>query len=99
MSPSSHLPYRYEEVHSIILSWEEDDLDLEQELEELNSAFMSLKFTSTRTYRIPSVGPQNALSSELHNFLDGKEDSLLVVYYGGHGGLDDHRHLRIAGTQ
>lgn len=95
---SSPPPYPYKEIHSLIVLWADDDLDLWWELDDLNKAFEKFRFTSRKIFYLPSENPYAALASEIQAFTDGKEDALLVFYYSGHGYLDDFQHLRWAAS-
>lgn len=84
---------RYKEVHVLLLSWEEDNLGVIKELTELRDVFENLYRFQTETWNIPTLESHNALAFRMMQFLNDfkADDNLLVVYYGGHGGMNDDR--------
>ncbi|KAG4431353.1 hypothetical protein IFR05_013167 [Cadophora sp. M221] len=96
--PSFSSPsYPYNGIRAVIISWDEDDLDIYGELLGLEVAFKSLNFTSTKMFLIPNQDSFGALLVELQaqKLKASAEGSLLVVYYGGHGQLSSNRRLRL----
>ena len=89
-----HDTYRYKEVHALLLSWMDDDLGVVHEVQELEKVFRDdYCFTSVRIWEIPSLKPYSKLEYELYGFKKSysTDENLLVVYYGGHGYLDNSR--------
>ena len=86
---------RYEEVHVLFLSWEQDSLGVSQEIAELRDVFRKAYHYDTEEWQIPSVRSHNSLVRRLTDFLAAYEDrkNLLIVYYAGHGRLNDDRQL------
>lgn len=85
--------YAYKEIHALILCWEEDDLGCEAEALRLKGVFDDrFHITSTRYVSIPSTQPYGFVESELCDFKRDHscKENLLIVYYGGHGGLDEY---------
>ena len=91
--PKSRTSSRYKEVHALLLSWEEDNLGVIEEIIELESVLKQGYKFETEPWRIPSTRSHNSLAKRLTDFLDKYErrDSLLIVYYGGHGYMNDSR--------
>ena len=60
---------------------------------ELQNVFRDTYRYETEEWKIPSRRSHNLLAFELMRFLEKYErkDSLLIVYYGGHGGMNDDR--------
>lgn len=60
---------------------------------ELRHVFCDMYHFDTEEWKIPSNGPHNSLAFKLMRFLEEHEgkESLLIVYYGGHGGMNDDR--------
>lgn len=86
-----HNPYR--EVHVLLLSWEGGDEKIHDQLEELQELF-SVEFGyQVNEWLIPPIKPHQALNGELYAFLRrfDVKNNLLVVYYGGHGKIDNER--------
>ncbi|KAI1174286.1 hypothetical protein F4777DRAFT_390127 [Nemania sp. FL0916] len=81
---------RYTATHALLLSWEDDDIGVAGEIEQLSEMLCdSNRFgCQVWSYQIPSQNPARALNFRLAQFLDefGNEDNLIIVYYGGHGG-------------
>lgn len=84
---------RYSAVNVLLLSWEEDDLEVITEVDRLHRVFEKLYGFSADQWSIPSSDAHGELQDRLRAFTKtyGKEDALLIVYYGGHGYLDDFR--------
>jgi hypothetical protein len=79
-------------VYVLLLRWKEDDLNVDIELKCLAKVFQAYKFT-TETFLIPSMNSQRELTKRVVSFLEhyDREDELLVVYYGGHGTINQAR--------
>ena len=69
----------------LLLRWEDDDLGVETELNDLHHVFTDLFHYGVVTYEIPSDKPDKALKRRVFDFLehDGLE-TLLLLYYAGH---------------
>jgi hypothetical protein len=81
--PKGH-SIRYSQVH-VLLSWEADDLKVDQEIDPLRAVLADRYHFRVQEYKIPSVKPDKALKKRIFDFLE-EEDSgtLLIVYYAGH---------------
>jgi len=79
---------RYQEVHVLLLSWEDDNMGVFREIERLRYVFSNLYRFDVQEFRIPGKTPQKAATVRLSSFLekDGPS-SLLIVYYAGHARL------------
>ena len=86
---------RYDEVHVLFLSWEDDLLRGSEEIAELRKVFRQSYHYSTEEWQIPSNRSHNKLVKHMAEFLEAHEDrrALLIVYYAGHGHLNDDRQL------
>ncbi|KAL8790508.1 MAG: hypothetical protein Q9195_006339 [Heterodermia aff. obscurata] len=84
---------RYQAVHVLLLSWAEDDLGVVVELDRLTKVFKDLYGFNTEKWLIPSEDSHGELGDTLRAFTKthARDDALLIVYYGGHGFLNDHR--------
>ncbi|KAI4259984.1 MAG: hypothetical protein L6R42_004264 [Xanthoria sp. 1 TBL-2021] len=84
---------RYCDVHVLLLSWEDDDLRVASEINDLDDLFRDIYRYSTNQWRIPSTKSHNALARRIIRSLDEAEasDKLLIVYYGGHGFMNEDR--------
>ncbi|KAL8790092.1 MAG: hypothetical protein Q9213_000794 [Squamulea squamosa] len=84
---------RYRHVHSLLLSWEEDELGVVSEVQELDEVLTQTYRFRTQQWSIPSLGSHNALAFRLMEFLRDYDnnENLLLVYYGGHGYMNDDR--------
>ena len=91
--PKNWTTSRHKEVHVLLLSWEEDNLGVKEEIIELEFVLKQGYRYETEHWKIPSARSHNSLAMRLSNFLDQYErkDSLLIVYYGGHGYMSDSR--------
>ena len=86
---------RYDEVHVLFLSWEDDLLGVSKEIDELRDVFRHTYHYDTDEWHIPSSRSHNSLVKRTTEFLEAYEDrkNLLIVYYAGHGYLNDDRQL------
>lgn len=86
---------RYDEAHVLFLSWMDDLLGVSKEIAELRDVFRQSYHYNTEEWHIPSNRSHNALVKHMSEFLDAHEDrkTLLIVYYAGHGRLNDDRQL------
>jgi hypothetical protein len=84
---------RYDKVFAVMLRWEEDDLDVGSELEELSNCFRQYYSFETETFVIPSANALLHLTLRMCQLIKDHEDprTLLIVYYGGHARIDDAR--------
>jgi len=84
---------RYKEAHVLLLSWEDDDLGVIDEVNDLQDVFRQSYNYETEVWKIPGTRSHNSLATRILQFLADYEarDSLLIVYYGGHGLMNDDR--------
>jgi hypothetical protein len=79
---------RYENVHVLLLSWEDDNLGVELEIKRLGHVFSNLYRFNVQEFKIPRKTPGKATISCVSHFLEtDAHDSLLIVYYAGHARL------------
>ncbi|KAL8919466.1 MAG: hypothetical protein Q9208_006751 [Pyrenodesmia sp. 3 TL-2023] len=85
---------RYHDVYVLLLSWEDDDLGVQSEVNELDHVFENVFRYKTNRWRIPTSKSHNALVRRIMEALEEAEvgNSLLIVYYGGHGYMNEDRH-------
>ncbi|KAK4155841.1 hypothetical protein C8A00DRAFT_31284 [Chaetomidium leptoderma] len=95
--PGNALSRPYRKVHALLIRWK--DIDDAHELEEFETQLNGLadEFRQYRYnvehYEIESESPHKRLSQRLHDFSEhGEEETLLVVYYGGHGRKNSDSH-------
>lgn len=86
-------PSRYCDVHVLLLSWEDDDSGLISEINDLEDLFRHVYRYNTNQWRIPSTNSPIALARRILRSIDeaGTSDTLLIVYYGGHGFINVDR--------
>ena len=91
--PTTGTSVRYKAVHVLLLSWVDDNLGVLKEISELDGAFTSIYGYATEQGKIPSTRSHNSLAKQLTGFLERyeSEENLLIVYYGGHGYMNDNR--------
>ena len=84
---------RYTDVIVLLLRWEDDDLDVATEIAELDDTFRSVYGYRTEQWKIPSRQSHIALVRRILDLLahPASGDKLLIVYYGGHGYMNDQR--------
>lgn len=88
--PTEH-PYK--SVFVLLCRWKDDDLGVRVESEQLDGVFSNVYGFVVQHFLIPSNEPDDAFAEALQQFVQSYQDSssLLVVYYGGHGGLNHAR--------
>ena len=80
--------FEYDSVHAILMYWEDDDLQVEDEIQRLKHLFTDTWQFGVSTLRIPSERPQATLQTDLSRLVFGygvSASSLIIIYYGGHG--------------
>lgn len=84
---------RYLEVNVLLISWQDDDLGVATELSELDSVFRHVYGYHTDQWKIPSTQSHIALARRILDLLvtASSTDKLLIIYYGGHGFMNDQR--------
>jgi hypothetical protein len=77
----------------LLLRWEEDELNVQWELEELQDVFTKTYGFSTEAYLIPTENSHRKLMRKAVSFVEEHEsdETLLIVYYGGHGVINKAR--------
>lgn len=95
MAHNKSPPYRYKRVFALLVSWLDDELDVNAELAPLFDVFKEIYHFKAAHYRIPSIDCEKLLEqrlSSLSNILDSP-DTLFILYYAGHGGSDGGKGL------
>ncbi|KAL8723578.1 MAG: hypothetical protein Q9181_007252 [Wetmoreana brouardii] len=83
----------YQNVFVLLLSWENDELGVILELQELDDVLSQTYHFQTEQWKIPDLNSHNALAFRLVEFLKNHtaNGNLLLIYYGGHGHMNDDR--------
>lgn len=82
---------RYERAHVLLLSWEDDNLGVHQEMKHLEYVFSNLYRFDVQSFKIPPKTAGKATASRILSFLeDDGPETLFIVYYAGHARLS-HR--------
>lgn len=85
---------RYLYTRVLLLSWDAADPRFDEELRRLESTFADVYNFSTSRYRIPSNDSYDGLTMSLREFLKHDDpETLLILYYGGHGYSDTDNNL------
>ncbi|KAL8780921.1 MAG: hypothetical protein Q9213_006232 [Squamulea squamosa] len=80
---------RYSDVSVLLLKWAADNLGVIDEIKKLRNLLQSRFNFSAEIWEIPSDDPEDELTREILRFRKGKtRDSLIILYYAGHGGGD-----------
>jgi hypothetical protein len=84
---------RYTKVQALLLHWKSDDLFVLPELEDLEKCFRDHYNFSTDIFSIPSENSHLELMLKIGDLVKQHEsdDTLFVVYYGGHARIDESR--------
>ncbi|KAF5679900.1 hypothetical protein FHETE_624 [Fusarium heterosporum] len=84
---------RYSEIQVLLIRWDEDELEVEWELNELRRVFRDLYGFATDKFLIPTHNSHRKLTHKVLSFVEEheNEDTLLIVYYGGHGAINKAR--------
>jgi hypothetical protein len=85
----------YAAVYVLLVSWEDDDLGVVTEVEKLAEIFSSDYGFEVTVSKISSDKPDDTFHQDLDAFIRTYESptTLLIIYYGGHGYLDNSRSL------
>ncbi|KAJ4304044.1 hypothetical protein N0V88_001652 [Collariella sp. IMI 366227] len=84
---------RYSKVHALMLHWKSDDLFVLPELEDLEKCLREHYNFGTDIFSIPSENSHLDLMLKIGDMVKQYEsdDTLFVVYYGGHARIDEAR--------
>ncbi|KAF7533891.1 hypothetical protein G7054_g6701 [Neopestalotiopsis clavispora] len=88
--PSGH---KYASLHALLLSWQEDDLGVDEEVDKLGFVLLDQYEFDVQYWKIPVKRSTFELTQRVLNWTaeyEG-EDELLLVYYAGHGWMDSSR--------
>ncbi|KAL2022566.1 hypothetical protein VTK56DRAFT_5173 [Thermocarpiscus australiensis] len=85
--------HRYSKVHALMLHWKSDDLFVLPELEDLEKCFREYYNFDTDIFSIPSENAHLELMLKVGDMVKHHEsdDTLFVVYYGGHARINESR--------
>ena len=83
----------YKKVHALLLSWAGGDPRMDGELEKLKDVLDAFYNFEIETFHIPhgpGIRSHHELNKHLLKFTENhsRADSLLIVYYAGHGMVD-----------
>lgn len=84
---------RYKSVQVLLLHWKTDDLFVLPELEDLEASFREEYGFNTDVFAIPADNPHLDLMMRIGSLIKDHEaeDTLFIVYYGGHAKIDESR--------
>ena len=84
---------RYTNVQALLLHWKSDDLFVLPELEDLEKVLREEYNYNTDIFAIPSENSHLELMLKIGEIIKKHEgeDTLFVVYYGGHAKIDESR--------
>jgi hypothetical protein len=76
---------RYSKAYVLVLFWEQDDLGVHTEINELRDVFEERYHFKVQEYKIPSRKPHRSVMNRVEKFLDlESKETMLIVYYAGH---------------
>jgi len=78
---------KYDEVYSLLIDWEEDDLGCASEIKDLDEQLQRQFYFKTERFSMPSLNSELVLQDKLVDLERAHRNcsSLLIIYYGGHG--------------
>lgn len=82
----------YTAVTALLLYWKENDIDPEKEVDAIRKLFEQDFGFASLTFTIPPRRAQQELNREISTFVanySNQPDTLILVYYAGHGDVDD----------
>jgi hypothetical protein len=83
---------KYTRVRVLLVSWDSDDLNVDDEVEELRTVFEDCFNFKTSKFSIPDDNPQRTLSQRVIEFIGSDSpETLLLFYYAGHGSIKQRR--------
>jgi len=84
---------RYNDVQVLLLRWEQDDMGVAWELDDLAITLKNVYGFNTETWLIPTTQPHLSLMGKAFKMVQnfGNKHNLLIVYYAGHGGMSPSR--------
>jgi hypothetical protein len=86
LSSTNKSRYRY--VYVLLMSWADDDLYVNEEVDQLGSVFSRYYNFDVQYFKIPRRSPGLSANSRIISFIEqGGMDTLLIVYYAGHARL------------
>lgn len=86
----------YDKVKVLVLTFGYSDINLKNETKKIVKLFEGLKYEVDK-FTIPMGKSLEKLRGELENFLAPTEaNTLLIIYYHGHGGIEADRTLFLA---
>ena len=73
-------------MKALLVSWEDDDLGVEKEVDELAQLLTRVYCYDVAKWKIPSTGSWGALDDRVRYVARGLDaaPSLLILYYAGH---------------
>lgn len=88
-APRTSSPYPYTKILALLLCWEDEQDGVWGEITDLQSVFVRHFNFEADIYRIPSKNPESNLLDKIEELKEKaeKEESLVIVYYGGHGAM------------
>ncbi|KAK4198018.1 hypothetical protein QBC40DRAFT_96539 [Triangularia verruculosa] len=81
----------YSAVKVLLISWENDDLDVDDEIRPLTSVLSHLYHYDVEVWKIPTTKPSIRLSTKVTSLLEGhgNEGNLVIIYYAGHARVSE----------
>ena len=84
----------YEEIHVLFFNWQDDDVRMYEQLENLEHVLKKSYKYDVKKWLIPVTKPNNVLTRKLLNFKDNDDfDRLFILYYVGHDDIDMDRNV------
>ena len=82
---------RYKDVQVLLICWADARKTFSDQRGKLETALVEHYSFHTTVLDIPSTDPDQFLIDKIRDFMRSydKDGNLLIVYYGGHGGIEE----------
>lgn len=92
-STDQRVVHPYRAVYVLLASWQDDDLGVWTEIDKLEVLFSEAYGYQVEQILIPSHNPDDVFGHNFQDFIQKYQhhQNLLIVYYGGHGRLNNSR--------
>ena len=85
----------YTSVKVLLMQWDIEDLGVGEEVQKLHDVLSQGFGFDVEAWRIPSSKPVRKVNQKINDWVDDYdgENNLFILYYAGHGKIDDGRQV------